>query len=82
MSRLGKINLRSVKTDERFNPLLENLARRITPELKNFGHQGVANVMHALAKLKEPRKDIMLAVDEDASWLVGNGTPQNIANTA
>jgi len=42
----------------------------------------VANVVHGLAKLKQPNKAIMRKVNEEAEWMVKEGKPQEIATSA
>jgi len=64
--------------------LIKSLTRAMTSsDLAAFGDtQSVANIVHALAKLKQPNKAITSQVNEEAGWMVKEGKPQEIANTA
>jgi hypothetical protein len=77
-----------MQKSETFVSFVRDLTRKMTasPELRHFGGvREVSNIMHALAKLKVPSKDIagiLNAVDSDSEWLMKSGQPQAVANTA
>ena len=88
VSKLGRFKgkeLRAMRRDARYPKMIKSLERVMTSSpLSEFGEgaRHVANVMHALAKLKQPNKAIMSKVNEEAEWMVKAGEPQHIANTA
>jgi very-short-patch-repair endonuclease len=91
LSKLGRLRERdvaSMKLVGGFHDLIRDLSGEMTasPELKKFGGvREVANIVHALAKMRASGDDvdaILNATDNDAEWLVANGNSQEIANTA
>jgi hypothetical protein len=88
LSRLKEWDVESVKASYDFRDLLRNLSGKMTasPQLRKFGgDRQVANILHALAKMRATgfKVDaIMDAVEANAEWLVSNENPQAIANTA
>jgi very-short-patch-repair endonuclease len=88
MSKLGRLRppqVPALKRDATYASLISSLTAKMTASnsLSVFGRpREVANIVHALGKLRQPVKPILELVDANAEWLVSNATPQEIANVA
>ena len=88
MSKLGRFrgaDLYNLKKDERFPKLVQTISTAMTDKpLSEFGQgaRSVANIAHALAKMRQPSSTIMNTIKNNAVFLVSSSSPQEIANTA
>jgi len=91
MSKLGRRlptlngkDRQELQKSKHYQTTIDALSKAITsPSLHQlFGTREVANIVHALAKLKQPDAAILAAVNDQSEHFVSNGTPQELANMA
>jgi hypothetical protein len=90
LSKLGKLRSRSrhvreLKQDARYRDILKSLSGIFSDPAffsDQTNIQAIANIVHALAKLKEAEQTVLGAVSANSPFIVEHGTPQAVANIA
>ena len=74
----------AIKNDTRYKKAIDEITSIFSSNsLRDISNaRGVANIVHALAKLEEQNQIIFDKVDEEAEYIISNGEPRKLSNIA